>query len=172
VPTRRDILIVLRRWTALWTLLFWQGGFLFYASAVVPTAQREIGHFQQGLITRQVTVWLNNAAVISLALLALETTLSPDPRARRRRLLWATWLAMVLCQAALFALHPRLEALLSVETWTTETGFRRLHRVYLWVHTVQWAVALAFTALLLASWRANDWAAPTADAARHDGSLC
>jgi len=149
-------LIVLRRCLALWALIFWQGGFLFYASAVVPTAQREIGHFQQGLITRHVTVWINNAGALSLALLAFDAILSPDRRTGRRGLLWSTWFAMTLCQIALFLLHPRLDALLDAETWSTEPGFRRLHRVYLWLHTVQWGLALVFTPLWLAAWRAHD----------------
>ena len=156
MPTRRDILIVLRRFLALWALIVWQGGFFFYASVVVPAAQREVGHFQQGLITRHVTVWINYAGALSLALLAFDAFWSPDLRPGRRGLLWSTWLAMALCQIALFLLHPRLDALLDPETWTMEPGFRRLHRVYLWVHTVQWALALLFVVLWLAAWRAND----------------
>jgi hypothetical protein len=103
-----------------------------------------------------VTIWLNVAAAVSLALWAIDLTLFPDPRPRRRRLLWSAWLGMALCQAVLALLHPRLDALLHADTFETEPEFWPLHRVYLWLHTVQWALALGFTALWLGAWRAID----------------
>src|SRR4051812_45734117 len=129
----RDVSIVFWRFLLLWALLFWQGGFLFYASVVVPMANIEIGHSKQGLITRHVTWWLNIAALASLACLALDMALFSDPRPMRRRLLWATWLGMALCQAMLFVLHPRMNELLDAETWERQS-FRSLHKWYLWTH--------------------------------------
>jgi hypothetical protein len=40
-------------------LFFWQGGFTFYASVVVPIGQEVFGPLRQGFLTRQVTVYLN-----------------------------------------------------------------------------------------------------------------
>ncbi len=157
MATKRDFLIVLWRVAALWSLMFWQGGFLFYVAAVVPTAQHVIGHLQQGFITRHVAVWINNAGAVSLALLALDLAVFADPRTRRRWI-WATWLAMVVCQIALFVLHPRMDAYLDPETLDIESRqeFYLLHRIYLWTHTVQWVFAIAFTVQWIVAWRARD----------------
>ncbi len=154
MATRRDISSILWRVVALWSLMFWQGGFLFYASVVVPMAQGEIGHFQQGFITRHVTEWLNIAAAVSLTLLAIDLVAGSDSPGRRRWL-WVGWAAMAACQGVLFFLHPRMDALLDAETLRigARADFTILHRVYLWVHAVQWAVAVAFTAAWACRWR-------------------
>jgi hypothetical protein len=34
--------------------------------------------------------------------------------------------------------------------------FRQTHRVYLWTSTVQWALGVAYTILMLVAWRAED----------------
>ena len=158
MATRRDLALALWRVIVLWGFLFWQGGFLFYSAVVVPTAKEEIGHLQQGFITRRVTIWLNWGGTLGLALLAIDFSAFPDPRSRRRRWLWATWLVLGICQAALFFLHPRLDAYLDPETLRigSRPEFRILHRIYLWVHAVQWAFAVALTAQWIASWRERD----------------
>lgn len=152
----RSLLAISWRTILLWSLMFWQGGFLFYASAVVPTAQDVIGHRQQGFITRRVTVWMNGAAVVCLGLIAIEMAACADPQPLRRRIAWGLWLGIVLCQAALFGLHPRLDALLDPAEFAVESGFRPLHRTYLWAHTVQWALAVMLTGFLVSSWRTRD----------------
>lgn len=150
------------RTVVLWALMFWQGGFLFYSAAVVPMAQDEIGHRQQGFITRHVTVWLNYSAVVSLALLAVDQTLFPESRRWPRRSGWGVFALIAACQIALFVLHPQMNALLDRETLDVARGFRPLHRTYLWVHTVQWAFAIALTALTVARWRSGDAASQSA----------
>lgn len=152
----RDFVSICWRNGLLWALMFWQGGFLFYTSAVVPTAQTIIGHRQQGFITRHVTVWINNSAAVFLALIAVELAAFPDPRRKWRWLAWASFFAMVACQAVLFDLHGRLEANLDVESMDITAEFRPLHRAYLWVHTVQFGFAVLSTGLLVAAWRARD----------------
>jgi hypothetical protein len=156
------LVVTIWRTLVLGAFMFWQGGFVFYASAVVPVAQEEIGHRQQGFITRRVTVWINDSAILSLALLALDAAIFPDPRSWRRRTAWLAWLAMVLCQVALFVLHPRLDELLDVESYAVGRGFRTLHRLYLWIHTIQFFVAVAYLTLMLSAWLRSDQAAATA----------
>src|SRR5437899_2231150 len=56
----------LRRFTVLIALMFWQGGFTFYAAVVVPIGQEELGsHESQGFITRGVTNYQNRAGAIA-----------------------------------------------------------------------------------------------------------
>ena len=62
---------LLRRFLVVIAFLFWQGGFLFYASVVVPVAQKELAtsqepdsHRRQGFVTRRVTNFLNLSGAI------------------------------------------------------------------------------------------------------------
>lgn len=156
---RQVIGLMAWRTIVLWSLMFWQGGFLFYASAVVPSAQNVIGHRQQGFITRRVVHWINSAAVISLGLLAIDMALFPDRR--RRWPGWSLWLAAAATQAALFVLVLRMDPLLDPEMRGVELGFRPLHRTYLWIHTGQWVVAIALSVTLLNRWRRRDAHVPS-----------
>jgi hypothetical protein len=63
--------MILRRFLTLVALIFWQGGFTFYAAVVVPIGQRVLGsHLEQGFITREVTWYMNIAGAVALAVLA------------------------------------------------------------------------------------------------------
>jgi len=60
---------VLRRLVLVLALMFWQGGFTFYASVVVPVGSDFLGsHVDQGWITRSVTNYLNLSGAVALAL--------------------------------------------------------------------------------------------------------
>jgi hypothetical protein len=117
-------------------LAFWMGGFTFYALIVIPTGNWLLGSIGQGLVTQQVTNWMNLSGVLALAILL--------PAARRTRWLAGSWLMMALAQAALFGLHPRLDVLIdrSLPAVLDETRFYRWHQAYLVVVTVQWFAAL------------------------------
>jgi hypothetical protein len=148
-------MLLLRRYLAIAALLFWQGGFVFYASVVVPTGQEVLrSHLRQGRITRKVTVWLNISGGIALVPLAWDQ-LARDPARWRRRSRLALWLVMALTLAGLFWLHPQLDRLLAGEGYDPEP-FRPLHRIYLWTQTVQWFAAIVYLGLTLAAWRAED----------------
>src|SRR5215468_6101686 len=83
--------ILVRRFLVLVALMFWQGGFTFYAAVVVPVGQNELGsHLQQGFITRQVTDYLNLSGAIALFLLGCDVAASRDRSTGRR---WARWAA-------------------------------------------------------------------------------
>jgi hypothetical protein len=148
-----------RRFVVLAALMFWLGGFTFYASIVVPIGTRVLqSSRRQGFITREVTADLNRTAAACLAILALDVLLARDPS----RLRWWTraglFLVMAGCQIELFFLHDQLDALLQPRggiVLDPET-FRPGHRLYLWVHTGQWFAGWTFVALTLRAWQVED----------------
>jgi hypothetical protein len=143
-----------RRFLVLVALMFWQGGFTFYAAVVVPIGQDELGsHLAQGFITRRVTNYLNFAG--SVAMVPLAWDIVADPSVKRRRARGLCWFGMAAALAVLVWLHPRLDALLDLDSQTLldRRSFRTGHRWYLWVSTVQWAFAVAYTALSVWAWK-------------------
>jgi hypothetical protein len=150
---------LLRRFLVLIALMFWQGGFTFYAAVVVPIGQAVLqSHLEQGFITRQVTNYLNIAGAVALLCLAWDSMESKDPAAVRGRIRWVTWLVMVLSLAILVWLHGSLDELLDPETRSLldRRPFRSLHRLYLWISTLQWGCAVVYSVLTLAAWRRED----------------
>jgi Na+-driven multidrug efflux pump len=149
-----------QRYTVLAALLFWQGGFTFYASVVVPVGQQVLAsHRRQGAITRKVTNYLNLAGAVALVPLAGDLVATRDPSARRRRLRWWTWFGMLLTLAGLVGLHMRLDELLTESSGASpfdDDSFHTAHRFYLWVSTVQWMCALVYAGLTLQAWQAVD----------------
>src|SRR5207249_2958155 len=94
-------------------LMFWLGGFTFYASIVVPIGTEVLrSPRRQGFITRKVTRDLNITAAVALAVLAVDAAVSGDPSRWRWWTRLALWLIMAGCQAALFRLHPHLDSFL------------------------------------------------------------
>jgi hypothetical protein len=153
------VVTVLRRFLVLAALMFWTGGFTFYAAVVVPVGAEVLGsHREQGYITQQVTKYMNLAGAAALPLLAWDAAATGDPSRWRRRVRWLMWLGMALTLAALACLHPQLDTLLGEAEITAfnARAFRPLHRTYLWTSTIQWGFAVLFTALALGAWRAED----------------
>lgn len=103
----------LRRFVVLLTLMFWQGGFTFYAAVVVPVGTEVLGSAtDQGWITRQVTAYLNLAGAVGVATLGWDIAVAGDPDRRRRRLRLLAWFGLAVTLVVLAWLHPRLDALL------------------------------------------------------------
>lgn len=152
------MMVLLRRFLVLAGLLFWQGGFLFYSSVVVPIGQRELGPAEQGFLTRQVTAAMNLAGVVALVPLAWDVMVSREGSARRRGLRGLAWLALAATLVGLFALHVRLDQFLDLahQRVVDRTQFRTGHRWYLWISTVQWFCGLIYTGLMLQAWREED----------------
>jgi hypothetical protein len=148
---------IARRCLVLIALMFWQGGFTFYASVVVPIGTEVLDSvFEQGRITRQVTWYINLTAAIALLPLALDVFASCDPSRLRRLGRLALLLFMALCQVVLFVLRARLAGLLDDISSFDELAFRPLHRLYLWTHAVQWGAGLLFLPLMVLSWQVED----------------
>jgi hypothetical protein len=155
---------LLRRFLVVAALMFWQGGFTFYAAVVVPVGQDVLGsHREQGFITRQVTDYLNLAGAVALLPLAWDAAVSGDEAARWRRARWAAWLGMALLLGVLAWLHPRLDALLETETHhiVNPKRFRTEHRWYLWASTLQWGCGVLYALLALRAWRQEDHRVPS-----------
>jgi hypothetical protein len=149
----------LRRFLVVAALMFWQGGFTFYAGIVVPIGQRVLDSPQdQGFITREVTRYLNLSGLIALAILGWDVATGGDGHSWRRWTRGLTWTGMLLCLAALAWLHPQLDQLLDPQTGRIRERalFRTGHRWYLWISTVQWSLAVVYTLTTVASWQATD----------------
>ena len=135
----------------------WWGGFTFYASIVVPVGSETLGSSRtQGFITQEVTHWLNIAAALTIFLLAMDLWLNRGSRKTRNLLLEvALAIGLSLCLVTLAFLHPQLDELITVsgETISDEAKFYRIHRIYLWVSTVQWVIGAVWMASFLMGFR-------------------
>jgi hypothetical protein len=148
-----------RRLLVLIALMFWQGGFTFYAAVVVPVGQEVLGtHFKQGRITRRVTVYLNLAGAAALLPLTWDAAASADRSARRRRLRWLALGGMAVGLALLAWLHPQLDALIDLQAGSIpeRNTFQVGHRWYLWISAAQWALGIVYAVLTLHAWRDGD----------------
>jgi hypothetical protein len=70
-------------------------------------------------------------------------------------------------------LHPRLDALLDVEAARIldRKAFRRIHRVYLWISTIQWGFGVLYVWTTLAAWQAEDRAELSGAGSATNGTL-
>ena len=115
-------------------LALWLGGLTFYSLIVVPIGADILGSTGQGFITQRVTNWLNLIAAVSLVLLLVNVA------KQRGKMLTTSWLVLAISQAALFAMHPWLDAMLdaSTESIAEPALFYWRHGIYLDVTAVQW----------------------------------
>lgn len=149
----------LRRFVVFQLLLVWQGGFLFYTAFVVPVGTSVLGGAAaQGVITARVTDTMNLIGVIALAMTAWELNYGRDREPRRTAIRWWCWAVALLCQGLLFYCHQLLDAFMDPERThvIVRSLFYPVHRVYLWVITVQWAACLLLAWLTLRAWREED----------------
>jgi hypothetical protein len=134
-------------------MLFWQGGFMFYAAVVVPVGSQVLGsHQQQARVTRSVTDFLNLAGGISILAWSWEVAANRDPSQRRRRWRWTLLSLLALSLPLLVWMHARLESLLDEPS----DDFYGLHRWYLNVSALQWAASAVLLAVTLFAWREED----------------
>jgi hypothetical protein len=92
-------------------LAVWFGGFTFYSTAVIDTSQKVLhSHLRAGLITQQVTNWLNWISIPTLAICAWNWL---SLRKHERRLwvfiLGVALVGMMAMQVALFPTHRVLD---------------------------------------------------------------
>ena len=150
--------MILRRFLSLVALIFWQGGFTFYAAVVVPIGQRVLGsHLEQGFITREVTWHMNIAGAVALAVLAFELFASRQAQ-QLVKWRWALWIGMACGLLALVVEHPILDAFIDIDGHgiTERASFRMLHRIYLWTSTFEWVLGWIYIWLMLKSWKCDD----------------
>ena len=157
---------IFRRFLVLAVLLFWQGGFVFFAAVVVPIGREELGpRSKQTVITNRVTYYINLAGAVSIAPLLWDVVL-PDPSARRRwvrGVLWVILLVTLLAQTYLYReMYGMLDAIL---TGIEPPAFRQTHWTYLAVSAVQVVAGLLYVAATLMTWRGQDCGPATPQAA-------
>jgi hypothetical protein len=148
----------LRHFLVIQALALWQGGFLFYATFVVPVGATVLGSSaEQGAITRRVTDYLNGCGVAALVVCVWDLA-SGHRGVALLRWRWVLWLAMALILGGLIALHVPMESLLDDPSAGSagRNHFRSLHRLYLWLSTAQWLLALGYVYLTLRAWRQED----------------
>jgi len=148
----------LRRFLVFQAFLLWQGGFVFYSGVVVPIGTEILGSpLDQGLVTQQVTNWLNRIGVIWHALFMWELFAEVDPSRWRKRWRIGLWAVSAVLMVALFTLHPYLDSQF-VENAIPKANwraFRTAHIAYLWVSTGQWVIGLVLAWLTIGAWSAR-----------------
>lgn len=148
-------MVTLRRFLLLGALGFWQGGFTFYATVVVPMGEEVLGSsVDQGFVTQRVANYLNLAGAIALPLLFWDV-------AAMKKKSWlraVSWIIMAACLCFLAGLHPYLDQFLDAESKDVlnHDRFYVAHEVYLTASAVQWASGLVFLFAALRAWRAED----------------
>ncbi len=150
---------VLWRLVLVLALMFWQGGFTFYASVVVPVGSDFLGsHVEQGWITRSVTNYLNLSGGVALSLWLIDIFAVQTTGWHGRKVRFSLWCVMAATLVGLCVLHPYIDQYLDVERFVIvdRPYFHFLHRVYLYVSTIQWAVGIVLAGLTLSAWRAVD----------------
>ena len=152
------MMILLRRFVVLVALSFWQGGFTFYAAVVVPVGQQVFGHLRQGFITQQVTFYMNLAGAVALLLLVWDLLGAQDAARWRRTMRWLLWGGMTAALLWLYWLHGQMDALLVFKGRIIRDAesFRTLHRLYLWISTVQWGCGLLYLVVTMVVWSRED----------------
>lgn len=148
------MMVLLRRSVVLGALIFWLGGLGFYGAVVVPVGRQAIGS-AQSLVTRDVTFYLNIAALCALPVMAWDTLVARDPSAARCRARWWCCINGLLSVVALFWLHGELAAQMDAPS-AAHVGLRWQHHAYLLVGGWQWVCGLTFAVLSLSAWRAED----------------
>jgi len=148
-----------RRFLLLATLLFWQGGFLFYATVVIPIGREVLGSIlEQARITRQATHALNLAGGIALVPLAWDILAVPDPvraRCRSRALLWVLLLGSLLGLVWLrYVLDRQFDP--SALKIADRSAFSAEHQFYVGLSIAQTVLVLVCLILTLAAWQARD----------------
>ena len=142
---------IFRRFLVLTALCFSFGGFMFYASVVVPLGSRVLDATAQGFVTQQVTHYINASTALTLILMAWDGVASRRNRGRKEnRVLAASIAIAAICCLCLVALHGRLDMLLNPHGFEVvdPTRFYQLHQAYLWLSIVQWVAFLAMIAVL------------------------
>jgi hypothetical protein len=122
------------------------GGFVFYASFVVPIVKEVSG--ETGFITRHVAIRINAVGALALGWWLFQWIVEWKIRSRR----WLT-LGLILSNAGLLASLCALHPLIEVDDYPT---FYFRHRIYLWISTFQLVLAIVLLWVELIRWRKGD----------------
>lgn len=158
-----------RRYLVVLAIAIWLGGFTFYSVVVIHTAHHVLDSMlETGLITQQVSGWLNWIGVGTLVILLWNVQASWRSQNRLLRNLLATmWMVMTAVEIWLFLLHPVLDKQIDLETrrLIDRAQFQSAHTLYVTLSTVQWCAGLIYVFCTLQAWRNADGAAPLREGA-------
>lgn len=150
-------MLLFRRFLVLVALMFWLGGFTFYAGVVVPIGREILGSAQSD-VTREVSYYLNLSAALALLPLGWDNFAASDPVRRRKVVRWLCCAAVLATVIGLVWLRGELLEMMdhSAGYQAAKTSFRSGHRTYLWISTLQWAAGVVYSLLTIQAWRAED----------------
>ena len=151
------MVLVFRRMVMVVSLMFWQGGFMFYGGVVVPVGGRILGsETKQGFITQSVTNYLNLAGAVCL-IVWLEH-LWHDRLNGVSKSEWGLWIFAAVSVIVLAGIHVKMDHLLSVESSSVldPEWFGRFHRLYLVTSSMLWLASLALLFLAVLRWSRHD----------------
>ena len=153
-------MITLRRFLAIFSLMFWMGGFMFYGAVVVPIVRLYVVEPNPGVITQRVTQWMNLAGTLAILVMFADVW-AGAPHLKRWR--WLAWLGMALPQPILVWLHHEMSQQMRAPNFfrsDLNPFLSDWHRPYLVLNTMQWAAGMAFIWLALKAWRVEDASGP------------
>jgi hypothetical protein len=151
------MILMIRRMLLLVSLMFWQGGFMFYGGVVVPVGARVLGsETEQGFITQSVTNYLNAAGAVCL--IVILEHLWHNRRHGVGKLEWSVWSLATFSVAFLAVIHRQMDQVLSVDSSSVlDPGrFGRFHKIYIATSTLQWLASLAMLLLAVVRWKQQD----------------
>lgn len=145
-----------RRYLVVYTLMLWQGGFVFYSAIVVPVGTATLGSAAaQGAITARVVEALHLLGVVSLALLLWDMLAGEDPILSRRLARWIGWLIAAISHGLLLYFHFLLLNFMDPQRRyvVIHPPFYPIHQLYLWTSTIQWIVISVWLFLTIMAWK-------------------
>jgi hypothetical protein len=148
-----------RRYLVVLAVSMWLGGFTFYSVVVIHTAHHVLDSMlETGLITQQVSRWLNVIGVVALLILLWNCIVERRQRRCVRWILFGTWMVMAAVEVWLFLLHPVLDRQINLETrhLVDRVHFRPVHTFYVTLSTIQWVAGLLYVFAMLHAWRIAD----------------
>jgi hypothetical protein len=152
---RRTLARLLPHLAALLAMALWWGGLTFYAAFVVPTGVEVLGgETEQGFVTQRVSNIINLLGALTLAVLVWNAAASWHAMGRTTKaVLLTSWIVMAGAQLVLFAVHPRLDAMLDAQAHSIidPSSFHPLHEFYLTIVSVEWFAGLAHLIAVITS---------------------
>ena len=148
---------LIRQFLLLVSLMFWQGGFMFYGGVVVEVGSRVLGSdTQQGFITQSVTNYLNIAGAVCLVIWF--ENLWHERRRGASKWEWGAWCLTAAMLVALVVIHPGMDQLLDARSTAVidHSRFRLFHKAYIGISSLQWMVVLLSLLLVLQRWNRDE----------------
>ena len=147
------MILEIRRMVLIVSLMFWQGGFMFYGGVAVPEGGRILGsETKQGFITQAVTNYLNIAGAVCLTIWLEQ--LWHDRRNGVSKIEWGVWCINVGLLLVLIVVHAQMDRVLSIQSTAILDArwFDRFHKMYIGTSTLQWMTSLVMLFQTLRRW--------------------